>query len=155
MSVTLDLEWLPLEKHMIAGLKPGDVLRRWKTGVWHLGIYLGEGQVLHNVPGPGGGERMAPLHSFAAGQELQVARGNPKQRQEVMRRASAILTHPRSYSYVWRNCEHTAYEILEGAARSPTVQRTSTAVALAAVAVLAGSAWLFRRQFGRGLRRLR
>lgn len=153
MPVTLDLEWLPLEKRMIAGLKPGDVLRRWKSGVWHLGIYMGEGQVLHNTPGRGPGERLASLGSFAASQEMQVARGNPKQRHEVMRRASAILAHPRSYSYVWRNCEHTAYEVMEGLPRSPTVRRTSTAVSVMALAALAGTAWLFRRELGRLARR--
>ncbi len=154
MSITFDLEWLPLEKRMIAGLKPGDVLRRWKTGVWHLGIYMGEGQVLHNAPGPGAGERLTSLDAFALGQEMQVARGNPQQRSDVMQRASAILAKPRSYSYVWRNCEHTAYEIMEGRPRSPTVRRTSGVVSLLVLAVTASLAYAFRRGLARTARRL-
>lgn len=154
MSTVFDPEWLPLERHMIVGLKPGDVLRRWKTGVWHLGIYLGDGKVLHNVPGDSVGERLTSYRTFASGKDVQVARGNPTLRAEVMQRATEILANPRAYSYIWRNCEHTAYEIMEGQPRSPTVQRVNGVLSMMVVVSLTALAYNFRREIGSGLRRL-
>lgn len=154
MTTVFEPHWVLLDHEMIGRLKPGDVLRRHKTGVWHLGVYWGEGEVLHNTPGIKGGECLTSYKTFAAGREVYVAHSNPQTRAEVMHRASGILAHPRSYSYVWRNCEHTVYEVIEGRPRSPTVKRMDQVLGAAVVLSLAGLAFSFRREIGIGARKL-
>ncbi len=145
MSQVFEPHWLLLDSGMISDLKPGDVLRRRKTGVWHLGVYMGEGQVLHNSPDFLEGERRTPYKSFSLGRDVYVAHSNPETRAAVMERASGIVAHPHAYSYVWRNCEHTVYEVMEGAARSPTVRLMDQLVGTAVVLSLAGLAFSFRK----------
>jgi hypothetical protein len=154
MSTVFEPHWILLNDKMIADLKPGDVLRRRKTGVWHLGVYWEDGKVLHNTPGVGAGERLVSYQGFAAGREVYVAHSNPETRAAVMERASGILAHPRAYSYVWRNCEHTVYEIMEGRARSPTVRFMDQVVTAAVVLSLAGLVFSFRKEIGNSARRL-
>jgi len=100
-------------------LIPGDLLWREKSGVWHLGIYWGSGQVLHNSPAIG--ECITAFPIFANGKPVHVARPNPQSRTAIIQRAGQIVANPKPYSYLWRNCEHTAYEIMEGESHSPTV----------------------------------
>lgn len=154
MTTVFEPHWVLLHDSMVQDLKPGDVLRRRKTGVWHLGIYLARDKVLHNTPGPAAGERLTSFKDFAAGREVHVAHSNPETRAEVTRRASGILAHPQAYSYVWRNCEHTVYEILEGKPRSPTVTRMDRVLTTAVVLSLAGLAFSFRREIKLGAGRL-
>ncbi|HEY3645900.1 MAG TPA: hypothetical protein VGM16_11235 [Gammaproteobacteria bacterium] len=154
MTTVFEPHWVLLHDSMIADLKPGDVLRRRKTGVWHLGVCFGPDEVLHNSPGIGGGERVTPYKIFACGREVYVAHSNPETRAAVMERASGILAHPHTYSYVWRNCEHTVYEIVEGVARSPTVKLMDTVLTCATVLALAGLAFSFRREIGAGTGKL-
>ncbi|HEY1992715.1 MAG TPA: hypothetical protein VGH71_09660 [Gammaproteobacteria bacterium] len=146
MTTVFEPHWILLQDSMVADLKPGDVLRRRKTGVWHLGICLGRDKILHNSPGPGGGERLTSFGVFACGREVYVAHSNPETRHAVIGRASGILARPQAYSYVWRNCEHTVYEILEGAPRSPTVKLMDRVLSAAVVLSLAGLAFSFRKE---------
>lgn len=148
MTTVFEPHWILLDQKMIRELKPGDVLRRWKTGVWHLGVYWGKGEVLHNSPGLGGGERLTSYKTFACGREVYVAHSNPKTRSEVMQRASGILAHPHAYSYVWRNCEHTVYEIVEGEPHSPTVRFMDEVLGAAVLLSLAGLVFSFRKEIG-------
>ena len=148
MTTVFEPHWVLLQESMVADLKPGDVLRRRKTGVWHLGVYVGLGEVLHNTPGVGAGEQLVPYKVFACGREVYVAHSNPETRAAVMERASGVLAHPRAYSYVWRNCEHTVYEIVEGIPRSPTVKMMDTVLTCATVLALACLAYSFRREIG-------
>lgn len=154
MTTVFEPHWVLLDHEMIGRLKPGDVLRRRKTGVWHLGVYWGDGEVLHNTPGHGGGEHLTSYEDFACGGEVYVAHSNPEARAEVMHRASGVLAHPQAYSYVWRNCEHTVYQVLEGRPRSPTVKRMDRVLSAAVVLSLAGLAFSFRREIGTGARKL-
>jgi hypothetical protein len=154
MTTVFEPHWVLLDGDMVADLKPGDVLRRWKTGVWHLGVYLGKDRVLHNSPDFKSGERLTSYKTFALGREVYVAHSNPKTRSEVMRRASGILAHPQAYSYVWRNCEHTVYEVLEGKPRSPTVQLMDQVLGAAVLISLAGLVFSFRKEIGAGAGRL-
>ena len=154
MTTVFEPHWVLLDHEMVNHLKPGDVLRRHKTGVWHLGVYWGKGEVLHNTPGIKGGECLASYKTFAAGREVYVAHSNPKTRAAVMHRASGILAHPHAYSYVWRNCEHTVYELLEGAPRSPTVRLMDQVLSAAVVLSLAGLAFSFRKEIGTGVSKL-
>jgi hypothetical protein len=154
MTTVFEPHWILLGHKMIGELKLGDVLRRRKTGVWHLGVYWGKGEVLHNSPDFKIGERLTSYERFALGRDVYVAHSNPETRAEVMRRASGILAHPHSYSYVWRNCEHTVYEILEGAPRSPTVRLMDQVLGAAVVLSLAGLVFSFRKEIGAGAGKL-
>jgi len=154
MTAIFEPHWVLLHGGMVKDLKPGDVLRRRKTGVWHLGICLDRDQVLHNSPGPGAGERVTSYADFACGRDVFVAHSNPVTRAEVMKRASGVLAHPHAYSYVWRNCEHTVYEVLEGQPRSPTVRLMDGVVSAAVLLSLAGLAFSFRREIGAGAGKL-
>jgi hypothetical protein len=148
MTTIFEPHWVLLQDGMIRDLKPGDVLRRWKTGVWHLGVYWDDDQVLHNSPGLGGGERLTSYKVFACGRDVYVAHSNPETRSAVMERASGILAHPHAYSYVWRNCEHTVYEVLEGRPRSPTVRFMDQVLGAAVILSLVGIAFSFRKEIG-------
>lgn len=154
MTTVFEPHWVLLHDSMVPDLKPGDVLRRRKTGVWHLGICLANDKVLHNSPGPGPGERLTTFKGFAAGREVYVAHSNPETRSAVMERAHGVLKHPQTYSYVWRNCEHTVYEILEGSPRSPTVKLMDRVLSAAVLLSLAGLAFSFRQEIGTTARRL-
>lgn len=100
-------------------LVPGDVLLRWKEGVWHLGIYMGNGSVLHNSPGAG--ERATSYAEYADGKQVKAWQPDSTKRAEIMERAWQIIRNPRDYKHLTRNCEHTVYEAIEGKAKSPTV----------------------------------
>lgn|SRR5690348_810348 len=154
MTTVFEPHWVLLHDSMVSDLKPGDVLRRRKTGVWHLGVYLGKDKILHNTPGVGGGERVTSYKLFACGRDVYVAHSNPQTRAAVIERASGILAHPQAYSYVWRNCEHTVYEIMEGVARSPTVKLMDRVLTGATVLALAGLAFSFRKEIGTSAGRL-
>lgn len=154
MTTVFEPHWVLLHDSMVKDLKPGDVLRRRKTGVWHLGICLDKDEILHNSPGPGGGERVTPYKEFACGREVYVAHSNPETRSAVIHRASGLLAHPHAYSYVWRNCEHTVYELLEGRPRSPTVRLMDKVLGAAVLLSLAGLAFSFRREIGTGAGKL-
>ena len=154
MTTVFEPHWVLLHDSMVPDLKPGDVLRRRKTGVWHLGICLDRDKILHNTPGPRNGEHVTPFKTFAAGREVYVAHSNPETRSAVMHRAHGILARPQAYSYVWRNCEHTVYEILEGTARSPTVKLMDRTLTAAVVLSLAGLVFSFRKEIGISARKL-
>jgi hypothetical protein len=154
MTTVFEPHWILLDDEMIADLKPGDVLRRHKSSIWHLGVYLGDDKVLHNSPGLGVGERVTTFKVFACGREVYVAHSNPETRAEVMERASGIVAHPHAYSYVWRNCEHTVYEVIEGKPRSPTVRLMDFVVGSALMLVLAGVGFSYRRELGSGADKL-
>jgi len=153
-TTVFEPHWVLLHDGMVDRLKPGDVLRRRKSGVWHLGVCIGRDKVLHNSPGLGGGERVTSYKLFACHRPVYVAHSNPKTRAEVMDRASGILARPQAYSYVWRNCEHTVYEVVEGRAYSPTVRLMDQVLSAAVVLSLAGLAFSFRKEIGSGAGKL-
>lgn len=154
MTTIFEPSWVLLHEDGVDHLKPGDVLRRRKSGVWHLGVYWGMGQVLHNSPVSAVGEHLTPYRTFASDRKVYVARSNPETRAEVMERASGILARPQSYSYVWRNCEHTVYEVVEGRAYSPTVRLMDQVLSTVVVLSLAGLAFSFRKEIGAGAGKL-
>jgi hypothetical protein len=154
MTTVFEPHWLLLDQEMVEELKPGDVLRRWKTGVWHLGVYLGRDRVLHNSPDFSDGECLTSYKTFALGRDVYVAHSNPGTRAAVMRRASGILAHPQAYSYVWRNCEHTVYEVVEGRARSPTVRLVDGVLFAAVLLSVAGIVFSLRKDIGAGAGKL-
>lgn len=108
---------------------------RQKSGVWHPGVYLGNGRVLHNSPAAG--ESISVFNTFAKGMPVHVLRPNPQSRAVIMQRARQIVVAPQPYSYLWRNCEHTVYEIVEGKPRSPTVEKLLGLTAVVGLSYLA------------------
>ena len=109
-------------------LIPGDLLLRWKEGAWHLGIFMGDGTVLHNSPGIG--ERVTSYAEYADGKQVKARQPGSVKRAEIMERAWQIVRNPQQYKHLTRNCEHTAYEAIEGKAKSPTVENLLWALAI-------------------------
>lgn len=134
-------------------LVAGDVLFRWKKVVWHRGVYMGNGQVLHNAPGPNDkGEHITTFADFAQGEEVRVVQPPMEHRAEILARAHQVVMNPQPYSHLWRNCEHTVYEVIEGEAKSPTVR------GLVGIAALLGLAWLgyrYRKEIAGALKSAR
>jgi len=96
---------------------PGDVLVRSKFGFFdHFGIVIGHDRVLHNAPGKG--EHISSIKEFSARQGIRVQPANVD-RGTVLANARRIIGDLKEYDLINRNCEHTAYESIEGKARSP------------------------------------
>ena len=115
-------------------LVAGDLLHRKKGEVWHLGIYMGNGAVLHNSPGVG--ERVTSYEEYANGQQVKAHQPDSSKRHEIMERAWQVVSNPKAYDHLFRNCEHTAFEAVEGIAKSPTAQLLLVTLALLALAAL-------------------
>ena len=106
-------------------LIPGDIIRRPKGPVWHWGVWLFSG-VLHNTPEKG--EHISTLEEFRDGKPIEIIRPPTINRYEIIHRAQSIASHPSSYQYLWRNCEHTINQITADEAYSPTVNNLALLV---------------------------
>ena len=131
-------------------LVAGDVLHRWKDGVWHLGIFMGDGTVLHNSPGEG--ERRTSLRIYAAGQQIWAWQPESAGRAEIMRRAWDIVRNPKPYDHLTRNCEHTVFEAVKGEAKSPTVRKVLVGLGITAALVLCV---VYSKEIAKALRSVR
>ncbi len=82
----------------------------------HIGVLVAPNAVLQNTLAKG--EHLTDLKGFACGQPVKVLRmaANPF---DVIARARRSLAKPRAYDLFARNCEHTAFEVARGIARSP------------------------------------
>ena len=116
------------------GLRPGDVVRRPKGPVDHVGVVLDGGQVLHNVPGRG--EHVSSLAEFSAGKPVSVDRADTSQRLRTL--AGAQRVGGRDYDLLRNNCEHTVSRARDGREASPQLAE----YALGAVGAVAGLALL-------------
>lgn len=130
----------------VSDLIAGDMLRRPKSGVWHPGVYWGNGLVLHNCPSKG--EHLSSFIDYAKEQVVEVRRPPAEMRSAILQRASAVLANPKQYSLLWRNCEQTFYEIIEGKAYSPTVRKAFGLVAAGTFAILTIK---YRKQIARAI----
>ena len=128
-------------------LVAGDVLHRWKDGVWHLGIFMGDGTVLHNSPREG--ERRTPLEIYAAGRQIYAWQPESADRNEILQRAWDIIRNPKPYDHLTRNCEHTVFEAVKGKAESPTVRNLLWALAITTGLVLCV---VYRKEIAKALR---
>lgn len=121
-----------------ANIGIGDLLFRTKFPfVNHKGVVVGNGLVCHNTPERG--EHLSTVQEFTAGQPVRVQRtgANPA---DVVSRANKVLADPKKYNPAFRNCEHTASEIIYGIAKSPFVLTALSILLIAGLLV-----WLFRR----------
>ena len=82
----------------------------------HVGVGVGPNKVLHNAPGKG--EHISTVKEFSNGQPVEV-RHTGADSIAVLGRTRKTLANPQKYNVVFRNCQHTASEIISGVARSP------------------------------------
>lgn len=98
----------------------GDLLTRPKALglIRHEGVWLGSNRVATNTPEAG--ECIVSLQDFAAGQcvSLQATHADLA---AVARNAERVFSRPRKYNVLFRNCQHTASEIIHGVPRSALV----------------------------------
>lgn len=126
--------------NQIATLRIGDLLVCPKPhGLFsHVGVVAGSNTVFQNTPEKG--EHLARVDEFSpGGAPVSVHRtgANPF---AVMTRIQAALAAPKRYDLARRNCEHSAYEAVEGRPRSPQLAFWLVLAAIAGVV-----AWLVRR----------
>ena len=117
---------------------PGDVLKRRKGLVWHHGLALGDGRVLHNTPERG--EHITTEAGFAAGQRVRVLPQNYPRRRRALRE-TAGFAHPyapgsnRHYHLLDNNCEHTVSRYSGESPSSPQLRGWLAGIGCAAVAL--------------------
>ena len=135
-------------------LRPGDIVRRPKGPVTHVGIVLDDGRVLHNTPSRG--EHVSTLAAFSRGQPLRVERLDDSERQLLLARTRSS---GQRYNLLRNNCEHTYYRNRDGEPRSPQVLTWTLGVAGAVAGTLllrhwAGTlaGWELGRRLGRSAR---
>lgn len=92
-------------------LHTGDILYRRKGPVMHVGVYLGNNQVIHNVPGKG--EHICNFEAFREGKDV-LAKPSGLPESQIKENAAQLLANPKDYQLFYRNCEHTAHDILKG-----------------------------------------
>ena len=94
----------------------GDILIRAKGLFDHMGVFLGNGMVLHNTPDKG--VHISSVEVFANGKKLRAHKIPARQRHYVLQNAHRILRSPQEYSLFFNNCDHTVTSAVEGKAYS-------------------------------------
>lgn len=94
----------------------GDVLIRPKGLLEHVGICLGNGQVLHNTPNEG--VHISSVDEFADGKLLSIRKTPPYLRNHVLKNAYNMLSAHQEYNLLFNNCEHTVTSATEEKAHS-------------------------------------
>jgi len=125
----------------IANIGIGDLLFRPKffgfMKLEHVGVVVPQNMVLHNTPERG--EHVSTVQEFAAGQAVRVQKTGSNSA-DVLSRANKVLADPKRYNPAFRNCEHTAFEVISGVAKSPFV------LAVVGILLFIGLlVWLLRR----------
>lgn len=92
-------EWVQL-------LRQGAWIRVWTDHVYHHGIYVGNGEVIHARKGHG--VVRAPLGAFSCGKPVEIVRApsNSIHCSQILRRSQSCLGTP--YHLFDFNCEHFA-----------------------------------------------
>ncbi len=108
---------------MKVNLNVGDKISRPKANglIKHVGVYLGNERVFHNLPGRG--EHVSSLAEFVAGQQMTVI-PSPADLNVVQLnwRVQERLNNPKPYHTTDYNCEHAASYVLTGQTDSPQLQ---------------------------------
>lgn len=105
---------------MHSKLKPGDLLYRSKGIVQHAGVYLGNGQVLHNQPEKG--INITSYSDYAQGEDIKVIRTEASDAGLISGRLKDIFSNDQKYSLLTNNCEHIAHYLISGRKKSPQLQ---------------------------------
>lgn len=101
----------------------GDKVSRPKADglVKHVGVYIGNGLVFHNLPGRG--EHVSSLTEFAAGQQITIIPSPVSVNLlQLNWRVQERLNSPKGYDPLDYNCEHAAHYVLTGQLDSPQLQ---------------------------------
>lgn len=102
-------------------LKPGDIVSRRKGPFRHVGIVLGEDEILHNTPLMG--EHVSSLREFGKGKSVRMEYADTRGRAYALHSARAHLeSGARGYNPLTNNCEHTVHRITTGRAHSPQLK---------------------------------
>lgn len=115
---------------------PGDVLKRRKGIFTHKGIYLGNGRVVHSLPGKG--VHLTSCAEFAAGHTIRIRQLSEARRLQVLQRLNEELSAGRAYDPFTNNCQHVVNRMRRGISFSEEMLATVFAVATAGV-------WVFRK----------
>ncbi|MFC3679099.1 lecithin retinol acyltransferase family protein [Bacterioplanoides pacificum] len=113
-------------------LKSGDLLYRSKGIIQHAGVYLGNGQVLHNSPQ--NNVELISVDQYSEGKPVKVIRSHVDDHSLLTKRLERILNNDHRYEVVGNNCEHIAYMLIQGRKYSPQLQATLIGAILGGVA---------------------
>lgn len=97
----------------------GDVLERNKGLVKHVGIYMGDGLVLHASPEYG--VAITSLTDFAKGEEVRLNRRTNLSLYVLYPRARAAIARREQYDAVTNNCVDLVNEVVTGKRESAVV----------------------------------
>ena len=112
---------------------PGDTISRRKGLVMHQGVALGDGRVLHNIPGRG--EHISSEAEFSRGRKISVLKRSRAEREQALASAASWRAS-RGYSLFTNNCEHTVNRASTGRAKSPQLRGWVAGVGLAGAAIV-------------------
>ena len=136
-------------------LKPGDIVRRRKGPVMHVGVVVGEDRILHNLPGRG--EHVVSFDEFARGRRVYVESQSPEAglRARACGRTPMHAPERRGYNLLSNNCEHTVHRAVDGSPASPQFVGLLAGAGAGAVAFaftrspsFAVAGWAFGKQVG-------
>ncbi|KAM9393171.1 phospholipase A and acyltransferase 3-like isoform 2-T4 [Pholidichthys leucotaenia] len=116
--------------------KPGDMLAFQRSGYEHVGLYVGNGMVVHK--GPADGDAAKPgvtkpglvkkdmLKDVAGTSSWRIYnvldnQYTPRPAQEIVQEANRLVGQKQPYNVLDKNCEQFASEIRYGAHKSPQV----------------------------------
>lgn len=105
---------------MDTNIKLGFLLYRNKGFVEHVGVYLGQNQVLHNSPS--GNIEIINLETYADGKAVKVIETGEHDHTILQQRLTQILTQGGPYHVIANNCEHIAHFLIFGRKSSPQIQ---------------------------------
>ncbi|MEW8051106.1 MAG: hypothetical protein AB2809_12075 [Candidatus Thiodiazotropha sp.] len=83
----------------------------------HVGVYCGNGKVLHNHWK--NGTEIVSLQEFCGDRKIMVLSSGVKDVTAFFNRVNNVLANARPYDVFKNNCDHTASFVREGVASSP------------------------------------
>ena len=110
-------------------LTPGDVLYRSKHLVDHAGVYTGNGEVIHNIPGQN--VSVVSLKEFSDGKVVRVTRSHLDP-EVFSKQLEKVRLLSNKYSVFGFNCEHFMNLLIAKKAHSPQLKAGAVVGAVAA-----------------------
>ena len=111
----------------------GAILEIQKTFYKHVGVYIGDGKVLHNHSVRG--EEIVPPHTFSQGNIIMVRPGVVQDPYAFIRRVQSIALNPEPYSWFSNNCDHTVHKAVYGKSWSPQLEFWGGVLALGVISL--------------------